>query len=108
MAVYLLHFYDPKTGEHAKLGRSGHYLGCAVPDERLDKRIAEHRQMGKRAGKLVRAMLLNGYDFSVARVWPGEGQRFERWVKRRKRHPAFCPLCMGGTKEVPAMPEARW
>ncbi len=45
--VYLLHFYNPTTGQSAKLAHAAHYLGVS---ESVSQRLAEHgTERGARA-----------------------------------------------------------
>ncbi len=83
-AVYLLHFDKPISPDHT----AQHYLGYA---DNLDRRIRQHRR-GKGA-RFTQVAKERGIGFAVAQVWPGQGRRFERQLKRRKCAPRFCPVC---------------
>lgn len=83
--VYLLHF------EQKLKGRAQHYVGYTTDARTLELRMQTHR--AGRGGRLPNAMRLAGIDFVVARLWPDGDQAFERQMKRKKRHPTFCPIC---------------
>ena len=78
--VYLLHFTQPVA--HAR-----HYVGWAA---NLDGRLGHHRRGNGSA--LMRALMLAGGDFIVATQAPGD-RNHERWIKRQKNTPEFCPYC---------------
>lgn len=82
--VYLLHFDRPF--HHAR-----HYLGYTRD---LDRRIAEHRSLGRNTHhSLMRALARAGIGFTVARVWEDGDQQLERRLKRMKMGPRLCPIC---------------
>jgi len=87
--IYLLHFTDPATGRHARLGHSGHYLGWTHLG-RLDKRLAEH---GTRQGsKLIWYAREAGLSWELARTWEGTRKR-EALLKAQGGHSRKCPMC---------------
>ena len=89
--VYLLHFYDPATGQSARLHRAGHYCGMS---EDVSARLAEHGT-AKGARLTYAARHQAGLAWVVAKVWVG-GRRLERKLKSRKNAPReLCPICRG-------------
>lgn len=88
--VYLLHFYDPATGDSAKLAHAAHYCGMS---EDVSARLAEHGT--DRGAKLTFAVKQAGLSWVVAQIWVG-GRRLERQLKARKNAPReLCPICRG-------------
>jgi hypothetical protein len=86
--VYLLHAFDPATGETRRYEHAGHYLGWA---EDLEQRLAEH--MAGRGARLVRVMLDAGLALELVKVWPDVSRAFERQLKRRGGAAQVCPRC---------------
>ena len=87
---YLLHFFDPTTGESARYGRSGHYLGSSTD---IAARLARHR--AGNGARLIEVITDAGLSFIVVRTWIG-GKRLERQLKSRKNAPReLCPVCKG-------------
>lgn len=87
---YLLHFFDPQTGQSAKYGRSGHYLGSSLD---IAARLARHR--AGNGARLIEVITDAGLSFIVVRTWVG-GKVKERQLKSRKNAPReLCPICMG-------------
>jgi predicted GIY-YIG superfamily endonuclease len=88
--VYLLHFYNPITGQSARLAHAAHYMGMS---EDVSARLAEHGT--PRGAKLTRAAHNAGLCWVVAKTWVG-GRRLERKLKSRKNAPRqLCPICRG-------------
>ncbi len=88
--VYLLHFYNPDTGDSAKLAHAGHYCGMS---EDVQQRLSEHGT--KHGAKLTYAARQSGLAWVVVRVWKG-GRNLERRLKARKNAPReLCPICRG-------------
>lgn len=87
--VYLLHFYDPTTGETARLHHAGHYCGMS---EDVSQRLAEHGT--PRGAKLTYAAHQSGLAWVVVRVWKG-GRTLEKQLKAQKHGPRLCPVCRG-------------
>jgi predicted GIY-YIG superfamily endonuclease len=88
--VYLLHFYNPQTGESAKLAHAAHYCGSS---DDVSARLAEHGTT--RGAKLTYAVRQAGLSWVVARTWHG-GRRLEYQLKRRHNAPRqLCPICKG-------------
>ena len=83
--VYLLHFDFPYC--HAR-----HYMGYSVD---LDQRLKAHRN--GRGARLIEVITAAGTGFSVARTWNGD-RHLERSLKRRKKSPALCPICLRAGK----------
>jgi len=88
--VYLLHFDQPISNHHT----CQHYIGFA---DDLAVRIQRH-QVGHGA-RLTQVAKQRGIGFKVARVWQGD-RLFERWLKRQKNSPAFCPVCQGHSQRA--------
>ncbi|HYT28758.1 MAG TPA: hypothetical protein VEL72_07045 [Ktedonobacteraceae bacterium] len=87
---YLLHFYDPQTGESAKLAHAAHYLGMS---DSVSERLAQHGT--SHGAKLTYAARQAGLSWVVAKTWAG-GRRFEKKLKSRKNAPReLCPICRG-------------
>jgi len=86
---YLLHFYDPQTGESAKLAHAAHYLGMS---DSVSERLAEHGT--SHGAKLTYAARQAGLSWVVARTWCG-GRKFEKKLKSQKNGPRLCPICRG-------------
>lgn len=82
MPVYLIHF-DEKVA-----GRAGHYMGYATD---VDKRLKCHAS-GNGAALMAEVRRL-GINWQCVRIWKNGNRTFERRLKRRKNHPALCPLC---------------
>lgn len=80
--IYLLHFDKPLR--HAK-----HYLGLASD---LDARLERHRSGN--GARLMEVITQAGITWRLARTWTGD-RKLERWLKRKKCAPYFCPLCAG-------------
>ena len=81
--VYLLHFDKPY--KHA-----AHYCGYTKD---LETRLDEHASgTGARLMQVIREA---GIGFKLARVWRGQGRKFERRLKRTKSVRDYCPECMG-------------
>jgi len=105
---YLLHFYNPETGQSAKYGRSGHYLGSSLD---IAARLARHR--AGNGARLIEVITDAGLSFLVVRTWVG-GKPLERKLKSRKNAPReLCPVCMGEVslsalllEQTPACPRA--
>jgi len=87
--VYLLHFTDPVTGQHARFGHAGHYLGWAHLG-RLDARLAEHGT--PRGAKLLGYAREAGLSWELARTWEGTRKR-EALLKAQGGHSRKCPMC---------------
>ena len=87
--IYILHFYDPSTGQSAKLHHAGHYCGVA---EDVSARLADHGT--KQGAKLTYAVRQAGLSWVVAAVIPG-GRRKEKAIKAQKHGPRLCPICRG-------------
>ncbi len=88
--VYLLHFYNPTTGQSAKLAHAAHYLGVS---ESVSQRLAEHGT--ERGARLTYAVRQAGLSWVVARTWRG-GRRLEKLLKSRHNAPRdLCPICRG-------------
>ena len=82
--VYLLHFDRPY--KHA-----AHYCGYTKQD--IEDRLEEHANgTGARLTQVIRAA---GIGFQLARVWRGQGRKFERRLKNTKSVRDYCPLCAG-------------
>lgn len=90
MAVYLLHISPPLR--HAK-----HYVGFTPGD--VADRFAQH--IAGQGSKLVRAAVQAGRRVEIAAVWPTGCRGFERWLKRRKDAPSYCPHCFTEAKRRP-------
>lgn len=84
--VYLIHFDE-------KLAHAQHYIGFA--DIPVRRRLDRHRSGN--GSKLIRAVLANGIEIRLARVWSGpEVDRvFERGLKNRRNARKLCPICRG-------------
>ena len=87
--VYLLHFYNPTTGESARLAHAAHYCGMS---EDVSARLAEHGT--PRGAKLTLAARKAGLSWVVAAIFPG-GRRLEKKLKARHNSPQLCPICKG-------------
>ena len=85
--VYLLHFTDPVTGEHARFGHAGHYVGWAL---HLQSRLDHHGTVS--GARLMFHVKQAGIGWELARVWQGSKQR-ERALKNQGGHSRKCPLC---------------
>lgn len=88
--VYLIHFHRPISDHHT----CQHYVGFASD---LAARIQSHT-IGAGA-RLTQVARQRGISFVVARVWQGDRQ-FERWLKRQKNTPSFCPVCQGNVRTL--------
>lgn len=87
MTVYLLHFSVPYRG-------AGHYVGWCK-DDQPDRRLQEH--LDGNGNPLVHVASKKA-DVLLARVWPGQGRGFERWLKQLKGiGKRACPICLGRT-----------
>jgi hypothetical protein len=82
--VYLLHFTTPFR--HAK-----HYVGWT--GRGLESRLEYHRS--GRGSRLIRALMLDGGDFVIARLWEGQTRAFERGLHNRGGKARLCPVCKG-------------
>ncbi len=81
--VYLLHFYNPTTGQSAKLAHAAHYLGVS------------ESVSPERGARLTYAVRQAGLSWVVARTWRG-GRRLEKLLKSRHNAPReLCPICRG-------------
>jgi hypothetical protein len=87
--VYLLHFYNPTTGQSARLAHAAHYCGMS---EDVSARLSEHGTV--RGAKLTYAARQAGLSWVVARVWVG-GRRLERRLKGQHSGVRLCPICQG-------------
>ena len=93
--VYLIHFLTPY--KHAK-----HYLGyCNKEEEKLGQRLARH--MAGRGARLMAVIIAAGIGWKVARTWRGD-RHLERRLKNRGGATRLCPLCRGGSYDVPIPP----
>jgi len=100
--VYLLHFIDPGTGEHARIGHgkygtAGHYTGWTLD---LPRRLAKHED--GRGARLLEVVKAAGIGWTLARTWPG-GRRRERQLKRQGGACRHCPEC-GVRPRIEALP----
>jgi predicted GIY-YIG superfamily endonuclease len=93
--IYLLHFVDPATGEHARFGHAGHYLGWTHD---LAARLARHGTYD--GARLMLHVRRAGIEWQVARLWTGT-RKHERRLKDRGQA-RKCPLC-GGRAVSPRM-----
>jgi hypothetical protein len=84
--IYLLHFDRP-------LGRSRHYIGYTRRDL-LKKRLKTHAN--RSGSRLVAAVIRNGIDVYLARLWPTPDPSLERRLKAGHRAGRLCPLCALG------------
>lgn len=88
MALYLLHFVNPQTGESTRYRHAAHYLGYSA---QLESRLLAH-QNGCGA-RLTQVVLAHGLSFVLARVWPNgtldDEKRFKRWHGSTR----LCPIC---------------
>lgn len=80
MPTYLIHFDE--NFKHAR-----HYSGYTLD---LEKRLNEHR--AGRGAKLLKAVNGAGIGWRVVRVWL-DGRGREKFIKRCKNNPRFCPVC---------------
>lgn len=90
-SVYLLHFdppYEAPIGETGRVKRAGHYLGSTALEPL--ERLAEH--LAGRGSPLVRAAVSAGCRVQLVADGPGN-RNLERYLKRRHRHAAYCPVC---------------
>jgi hypothetical protein len=85
--VYLLHFIDPATGEYARFGHAGHYLGWA---RYLHVRLGHHGT--PQGANLMLKVKEAGLGWELARVWRGSKQ-LERALKEQGGHSRKCPKC---------------
>jgi predicted GIY-YIG superfamily endonuclease len=83
MAVYILHIDPPY--QHAK-----HYIGYTVRP--IKERVAEH--LAGRGSPLVAAALAAGHSVTVSLKWVGGNRAWERYLKRKKETPRWCPCCI--------------
>lgn len=92
MTVYLLHFEQ-------RLYHAGHYIGSARD---LERRLQQHRS--GQGARLMQVLQEEGIPWHVARTWEG-GYSLEKYLKRQKNGPRFCPICQGrhlmATKKPP-------
>lgn len=89
--VYLIHFASPiSPGRHT----AQHYIGYA---EDWRARLEEHR--AGQGARLTQVAVERGIQFDVVCVWPA-ARDFERYLKRRKSAPRFCPRCGGLSRLV--------
>ena len=82
MAVYILHFDPPY--QHAR-----HYIGFTTRP--VQERVAEH--LAGRGSPLVTAALAAGHRVSVSLKWSAGNRAWERYLKRKKSTPDWCPVC---------------
>lgn len=94
MAVYILHIDPPY--QHAK-----HYIGYTV--RTVAERVDEH--MAGRGSPLVAAALAAGHKITVALKWVEGNRAWERYLKRKKGTPAFCPCCGAHERPRPNLAE---
>jgi len=80
--IYLLHLDTPLR--HAK-----HYLGLA---DDLDARLERHAN--GHGARMLAVCRDRGITWRCVRTWQGD-RKLERWLKRKKAAPSFCPLCAG-------------
>lgn len=90
-ALYLLHF-DPPV-QHAR-----HYLGYVNGgqvgiQERVQRRLDEHRTSLSKGSPLVRAAVAQGSTITLARTWVPSDRTTERKLKNRKNAGQLCPIC---------------
>jgi predicted GIY-YIG superfamily endonuclease len=85
-SVYLLHFTTPL--KHAQ-----HY--CGHTPNGVDDRLALHR--AGNGARIVRALMLAGGDFNLARTWEydtaHEARIHERRMKTTHHLDYYCPIC---------------
>lgn len=105
--VYLIHLEN---------GR--HYIGHSTD---IDARVKEHRDTTwtrydapvtlpdgrKKNGEVhgagstfLGAMNAQGIAWSVVKVWEGKTRDFERWLKKKKSSPRYCPVCSPGNRRL--------
>ena len=84
--VYLLHFTTPLR--HAR-----HY--CGYTPNGVEDRLALHR--AGNGARLVRALMLAGGDFTLARKWEyptvSQARVHERRMKTTHHLDYYCPVC---------------
>jgi predicted GIY-YIG superfamily endonuclease len=78
--VYLVHFARP-------LAHARHYIGWTENEE---IRVEFHRE--GRGSRLLAAIQREEIPWLVVRRWKGSRAR-ERYLKRQRNAPAFCPVC---------------
>ena len=83
MSVYILHFTE-------KLHNAQHYVGCT---ENLPRRMNEHLHGYSNGSKLVRAVIKNGIEVIVAKVYPDGDRALEKKIKAIKKTSLVCPIC---------------
>ena len=72
--------------------KARHYLGYA---EDIGRRLERH--MAGNGGKLVACWNRLGVSWVPARVWPGKGYEYEKYLKAKKCGPRLCPICQEAT-----------
>lgn len=65
-----------------------HYIGFS---EDIEARLEEHRRGNGSA--FMAAVSQRGIEWTLARVWPGQGRDWERHLKRQKHAARLCPIC---------------
>jgi len=89
--VYLLHFDKP-------LHHAQHY--CGWTSNGVEQRLATH--LAGNGSKLVKAVVANGSEVAVARVWDHDGWQTARQRERRMKNthhlPSYCPVCREARK----------
>lgn len=86
MMVYVLHFDSPL--HHAR-----HYVGWTKSGRTLKARIERHQNC--QGAKIMKACVLNGITFTLARVFKKGDRNFERKLKKTHNTKQYCPICMG-------------
>lgn len=114
MTVYLIHLHQPMARGVSARGTSlfaQHYIGWAKD---LEERLEEHTyarwtpyeepfttskgktRLGHTRGNGATFLAVansRNIPWSLARVWQGADQKFERRLKNQKKAHELCPLC---------------
>ncbi len=87
----MLHFDRPiAPGRHT----CQHYIGYA--DDVAARLQAHETGHGARLTQVARAL---GVGWTLVRLWQGD-RGLERWMKKQKAGPSFCPVCGRGGRRV--------
>lgn len=81
--VYVLHFTQP-------VGHARHYVGFTSKDD-VSERLAYHR--AGRGSRLIKALIEQGGDFELVKVWKHASRNFERRLKEGGSGARVCPCC---------------
>ena len=113
MTVYLIHLDQPLDrgmGRNGTQLQAAHYIG---ETDDLETRLEEHRtstweafdepsaaegplRKGEKHGNGATFLAVansRGIDWSLVRVWEGQGREFEQRLKSYKNAPLLCPVC---------------